>query len=147
MTASLLFQVFNAAALVGWLILAAAVVLGRAAWRDRIAGQLIPLALSSAYLVLIVFFFGRTEGGFDSLESVQKLFTAPWVALAGWVHYLAFDLFIGSWIAREAEKRRLPRWPLAAILPLTFLFGPIGLVAFFAATLLLGRASGTASIQ
>jgi hypothetical protein len=141
MTASMLFQVFNLAALLGWLVLAAGVVLHRPAWRDSIAGRVIPLALSAAYLVLIAFFFASAEGGFDSLENVQKLFTAPWVALAGWVHYLAFDLFIGSWIARESEACRLPRWPLLVVLPLTFLFGPIGLIGFFGATALLQRAN------
>ena len=140
MTPSLLFQVFNLSAMLGWLILAAGVIMRRATWRDAIAGRLFPLALSAAYLILIAFFFARAEGGFDSLENVQKLFTAPWAALAGWVHYLAFDLFIGSWIAREAEARGLPRWPLIVILPLTFLFGPIGLLGFFVAAALLQRA-------
>jgi hypothetical protein len=125
------FQLFNVLALVGWVVLAASVVMRRPFWRDGIAGRGVPLILSFVYLVLILLFFWRAEGGFDSLANVQQLFTSPWVALAGWVHYLAFDLFIGCWIAKEAETRGLPRWPLAVILPLTFLFGPIGLLGFF----------------
>lgn len=140
MTPEFAFQILNLLALLGWLILAASVIWRRPAWRDGIAGQAIPLALAIAYLVLIVFFFGRAEGGFDSLANVQKLFATPWVVVAGWAHYLAFDLFIGAWIARQTERRGLPRWPLAILLPLTFMFGPIGFLGFFAAAALLQRA-------
>ena len=130
MTASGLFQLFNFSALAGWLILASGVALKHQWLRDTLAGTYIPVALSAAYAILIAFFFYGTEGGFDSLENVQKLFTAPWAALAGWVHYLAFDLFVGARIARGMEEQGLPRWPLVALLPLTFLFGPAGYLAF-----------------
>jgi hypothetical protein len=50
--------------------------------------------------------------------------------LAGWVHYLAFDLFVGAWIARTTVQSQLSRLVLVPILPLTFLFGPAGFVAF-----------------
>jgi hypothetical protein len=86
--------------------------------------------MSASYAILIIFFFSGAEGGFDTLENVQKLFTSPWAALAGWIHYLAFDLFMGSRIARGMEEQGLPRWPLMIILPLTFLFGPIGYLVF-----------------
>ena len=52
------------------------------------------------------------------------------MALAGWVHYLAFDLFIGANIAREVADRGISRLFLIVLLPLTFLFGPIGYFAF-----------------
>ena len=130
MTASGLFSAFNMVAMVGWIILAAGVVLKRGWLRDALAGTCIPVVLSAAYLVLIVFFFAGAEGGFDTLENVQKLFTSPWAALAGWIHYLAFDLFMGARIARGFAEQGLPRWPLVFLLPLTFLFGPIGYLAF-----------------
>ena len=88
------------------------------------------MALSVAYAGLIALFFSNAPGGFDTLENVQLLFTSPWAALAGWVHYLAFDLFMGARTARGFEKMRLPRWPLIVLLPLTFLFGPAGYLAF-----------------
>jgi Domain of unknown function (DUF4281) len=130
MTASGLFSAFNMLALVGWIILGAGVALRRGWLRDTLAGTYIPVLMSAAYAILIVFFFSGAEGGFDTLENVQKLFASPWVALAGWIHYLAFDLFMGSRIARGMEEERLPRWPLMIILPLTFLFGPAGYLAF-----------------
>ena len=130
MTPEALFSAFNLIAMAGWLALAAGVVLRRPWLRDTLAGTYIPVALSAAYAILIAFFFFGTEGGFDSLANVQKLFTSPWAALAGWVHYLAFDLFMGARIARGMEEQGLPRWPLIALLPLTFMFGPAGYLAF-----------------
>jgi Domain of unknown function (DUF4281) len=130
MTASMLFSVFNPIALIGWLVLASGILLNRPWLRDTLAGTWIPILLSAVYCALIIFFFGQAEGGFDTLENVQKLFANPWIALGGWVHYLAFDLFMGAHIARQTMNLGLPRWILIALLPLTFLFGPIGYLTF-----------------
>lgn len=130
MTATGLFSAFNMLALVGWIILGAGIALKRDRLRDALAGTYIPVFMSASYAILIMFFFSDAEGGFDTLENVQKLFTSPWAALAGWIHYLAFDLFMGTRIARGMEEQGLPRWPLMIILPLTFLFGPIGYLVF-----------------
>ena len=137
MTADQVFSIANPIALLGWLTLIYAVVRRNNWLRDVIVGRFWPLALSALYLLLILFFFGKADGGFDSLANVQRLFTSPWAALAGWVHYLAFDLFVGAWIARQHMEAGLPRWPLIVILPLTFLFGPIGYIAFEVSRLLL----------
>jgi hypothetical protein len=139
MTAETLFSLANFAALAAWLLLVASVVLKRPFWRDELAGRWVPLGLAALYTLLILFFFGASDGGFDTLENVQKLFASPWVALAGWVHYLAFDLFIGALIARRVMKGGLPRWSLALLLPLTFMFGPIGLLGFEIAKLLFSK--------
>jgi hypothetical protein len=139
MSASQLFQIANPVALIGWLVLAAAIIFKRPFWRDELAGRWIPLALSAVYSMLIIFFFFRAEGGFDTLENVQKLFTSPWAALAGWVHYLAFDLFLGATISKRVMEQGLPRWPLIVLLPLTFMFGPMGLVGFEIVKLIFGK--------
>ncbi len=128
MTPSTLFSIANATVLAGWLVLIAGIVSKRPLLRDRIAGLYIPLALSAVYAVLIIVFWRGTDGGFDSLENVQKLFTSPWAALAGWVHYLAYDLLIGALVSRQIMERGLSRLFLIPILPLAFLFGPIGFV-------------------
>ena len=135
MSSSLVFQVANLWAVTGWLALAAAVILGRQAWISRWMMTIWPLGLAGLYAALILFFFFAAPGGFDSLAHVQLLFTDQWAALAGWVHYLAFDLFIGGWISLQVLQRALPRWLLIGILPLTFLFGPIGLLLFSLARL------------
>ena len=130
MTADQIFSSANSAALGGWIFLAAAAVLKRERWVELWTGWLVPLGFAALYTLLIIFFFFQAPGGFDSLVNVQLLFTNHWAALAGWVHYLAFDLFIGSWITLQVLQRGLPRFTLIALLPLTFLFGPIGLLLF-----------------
>ena len=142
MSAAALFQIANPLALVGWLLLIAGIATNRPVLRDRIAGLFVPLALAIFYTVLIVSFWWSTEGGFDSLENVQTLFTSPWAALAGWVHYLAYDLAIGAIVSRQIMERGLSRKFLIPILPLAFLFGPIGFL--LAQALILSRKGATA---
>lgn len=137
MTPELMFSLSGMVALVGWLSLAAGILLRNDLLRDTVAGMAIPLALSAAYAVLILVFWWTAEGGFDSLANVQKLFTWPWVALAGWIHYLAFDLAIGAILARKVMAAGLSRLFLIPILPLTFLFGPVGFL--LGQTVLLSR--------
>ena len=144
MTADFVFQLASFTAMAGWLILAAGVAFNRPFLRDVIAGQLWPFGLATLYTILIGAFFFKAEGGFDSLAHVQLLFTTPWVALAGWLHYLAFDLFIGAMIAREVMMRGISRLVLIALLPLTFLFGPIGYLAFVILRISLSKKETTA---
>ncbi len=128
MTPETLFAVANPIALIGWLVLIAGIILNQPLLRDRIAGLAIPFLLSAVYTVTILVHWWSAEGGFGSLAEVQTLFTQGWIALAGWVHYLAYDLFIGAYLARRVMEARLPRLTLVPILPLAFLFGPIGFV-------------------
>jgi hypothetical protein len=139
MTAETVFSIANTTALLSWVALLFAVWRKSAVLYDTVLGRAVPLGFSALYAVLIVFFFAKAPGGFDTLANVQLLFTSPWVALAGWVHYLAFDLFVGAWIARQTMAQSLPRWPLVIILPLTFLFGPLGLVVFEVTRIVLQR--------
>lgn len=130
MTPDFIFNLANPTALLGWIILAAGVVLDRPFLRDTLAGRIWPFGLSALYSILVAAFFFKAYGGFDSLPHVQQLFTFPWVAMAGWLHYLAFDLFIGAMIARELVQQGISRLFLIGLLPLTFMFGPIGYFAF-----------------
>ncbi len=127
----MLEQVFGLAsktAMVGW---AALIFLPR--WRGvaiQTARVIVPSLLSVAYLVLIATSWSRAEGGFGSLEQVRMLFGSPAVLLAGWLHYLAFDLFVGSWVLSEGQARGIPHLVLVPILLLTLMFGPIGYLTF-----------------
>lgn len=130
MTAAQIFNLANLFALLGWAILALAVVAKRPWWRDMIAGRVWPVLLSVLYIAALAVGWGTTGGGFSSLAAVRQLFSGDWPLLAGWVHYLAFDLFIGAWIAAETERLKLSRLLLIPVLPLTFLFGPAGFLLF-----------------
>jgi hypothetical protein len=128
MSADELFQYANPVALLGWLVLLASPLAPRAA--QAISAAAIPLLLALAYSGLILAFWWEAPGGFGSLPEVQALFTHPQIALAGWLHYLAFDLFLGAWEVRTARAEGIPHWAVIPCLILTFLFGPAGLLAF-----------------
>ena len=140
MTPDLLFQFANMTALAGWLALLASPFVPRVA--DGIAGFAIPSLLAVAYTGLVLAFFAGAEGGFDSLDNVAALFRTREMLLAGWLHYLAFDLFVGAWIVRAAREAGIAFWLVVPCLALTFLFGPAGFLAFLAIRAVrLGRAS------
>ena len=137
MKAEQIFSIANMIALLSWVVLLVA-----PRWtvtRKVILSGAIPLLLSAAYLVLIALFFGRADGGFDSLANVMKLFTNEWAALAGWIHYLAFDLLVGTWEVRDAQERGISHWFVIPCLVLTFLLGPIGFLLYSILRLFLGR--------
>jgi Domain of unknown function (DUF4281) len=124
-----IFGAANALAAVGWLLLAVAPAAGR--WAPslrRFSGMALPLAFAVAYVVLLALHWG--PGGFSSLAQVEELFKVRELLLAGWLHYLAFDLFVGGWIAERAARLQIPFWLLLPILALTFMFGPAGLLAY-----------------
>ena len=82
-----------------------------------IAGTVIPLTLAAIYLTLFVLHARESDGGFSSLAAVAQLFDNRWLLLAGWVHYLAFDLFIGAWETRDAMARRRAAATARAVSP------------------------------
>ena len=90
----------------------------------------IPFSLSLLYAGLALSNYFVSDGGYGSLESVRTLFRNDFMLLAGWVHYLAFDLFIGAWIARQADILGISRLLQVPILIATFMFGPVGLLFF-----------------
>lgn len=71
------------------------------------------------------------EGSFSSLEGVMTFFQDPWLATAGWIHYLAFDLFVGAWELRDAQRRGINHLLVVPCLVITFLAGPAGLLLYF----------------
>ena len=121
------FSVAGVAAMIGWLALLASPLMP--VWSDRIAGYAVPLVLSLGYAFLSLV-APPTEGGFASLAEVQLLFAQPMSLLAGWVHFLAFDLLIGAWACRTARRERIAFWLVVPCLVLTFLLGPAGFLAF-----------------
>ena len=102
----------------------------------------VPAILAVAYILLIREGLGAVEGGgFGSIEKVRILFADDSALAAGWLHYLAFDLFVGGWIARDGVERRIPGLLLVPCLALTFLFGPAGLLLFLVLRLAFRRAT------
>jgi Domain of unknown function (DUF4281) len=126
MTWATLFSLANGIALVSWATL---IVAPR--WAALLAliryGVIVLFCIAYAALVLL-FFFRIEGGGFGTLLEVRALFASDPALLAGWLHYLAFDLFVGLWIAERADARGLNRFIQAPLLFATFMFGPFGLL-------------------
>lgn len=148
-SADLLFRAANAVAAAGWIALALSPAGSRRApLVRRVTGRFLPLAFAVVYVALMATHLRGADGGFGSVGEVQRLFAVPGLLVAGWLHYLAFDLFVGSWIAGRAAALRIPHVVVIGLLLLTFLVGPVGLLAYVAlrATLYRDRADATRSV-
>lgn len=125
-----LFALSGPVAMAGWIALLATPLAPRLT--DAVATLVVPGLLALAYTGLVLAFFADAPGGFGSLADVMALMTNPHVALAGWLHWLAFDLFVGAWIVRTGRRAGMPHWLLVPVLPVTLMFGPAGLLLFLA---------------
>lgn len=123
-----LFTIANLFILPGWVLLA---VLPAWKWTRVLSAYVIPGVLSVLYVVVMLTDVGFATGGFGSIEQVGMMFQNEWLLLAGWVHYLAFDLFIGAWEVRDAQRLEVPHLLVVPCLALTFIAGPVGLAAYF----------------
>lgn len=124
MTAEQIFSILNLTALVSWLLIA--VFPRRRVIVQTVAGTAVPAFFAAAYVTIIAAAWGASEGSFSSLAGVAALFSNPWLLLAGWTHYLAFDLLVGVWEIRDSADRGIPHAAVVPCLALTFMFGPAG---------------------
>lgn len=142
-----LFSIVNTVALCAWIGLVVACLLRSGTARDlilKIAGRWVSIGLCLAYFVFLVMYWGTAPGGgFDTLAGVQALFSSPGVLVAGWTHYLAFDLLVGRWIVDDALSPNRSRLPLILALPTTFLFGPTGVLVYLIGRTVLNSRSRT----
>jgi len=116
MPAQTLFMACNLLALSGWLLL---IFAPKWQWSVRVAAIILPCFFGMVYLYLLVVHFQKEQGGFGSLVGWAQFFQNPYLALAGWIHYLAFDLFIGSWEVRDAQHLGIRPWVVVPCLVLT----------------------------
>lgn len=127
-----IFSIANAWAMLGWLALILA------PRKPAVLALILYLAvflLCAAYtMVMGGLMLGGIDGGaaqggagFTSLAGVMALFSSQAGVMLGWLHYLAFDLFVGMWIARDADQKGFSRIVQAPILLLTLMAGPVGL--------------------
>ena len=125
MTPDQIFAIVNPLAALSWLALIA--VPRRAA---IVTGLVVPMLFALLYAGLIGGHWSGARGGFSTLPEVAQLFANPWLLLAGWVHYLCFDLLIGTWEVQDAQARGISHLLVVPCLVLTFLFGPTGWVLY-----------------
>ncbi len=133
LTPDILFQLCGLLAALGWLCLVSTPAWPRSLRESlpRLIGAIsIPALIALVYTGVILTHWAGHPGSFNSLDGVMQLFTSRWLVVAGWVHYLAFDLFIGGWELADSRARRIPHLAMVPILALTFFFGPMGLLAY-----------------
>jgi len=98
------------------------------------------LGVTYAWLLATALSLPAPDGaGFSSLEGLMKLFTVEMALVAAWSHYIVFDLFVGAWEARDAQRVGMNHLLLVPCLVLTLLVGPIGLLAYIMVRGLTGK--------
>jgi hypothetical protein len=137
MSWSAIFALTNLVALLGWALLA---VLPRSRTVNSVIMYACVGLLCLAYAAMFVSLFGslvdpaRVAGAPEpdlsnySVEGIRALFMSDGGIVLGWTHYLAFDLFVGLWIARDADAKGFSRLTQLPILFFTLMAGPIGLL-------------------
>jgi hypothetical protein len=127
-----LFSLASMVALISWLPLAASPFLPAIRkWTWLATGLIIPSIIAVAYIVLIAGGLGEVGGtDFGSLPEIRRVFANDSALAAGWLHYLAFDMVVGTWVARDGTSRSVPALILLPCLVLTFLFGPMGFLLY-----------------
>lgn len=125
--------VFGAANLLALIAWAALILLPR--WPALLSALLymgvglLCLVYATGLIGVLTGVFAAGDGGadFSSIEGVRSIFASDAGVTIGWTHYLAFDLFVGIWIARDGDMKDISRFIQAPILLATFLAGPLGL--------------------
>jgi hypothetical protein len=128
------FASVNTLALLGWIAL---ILLPR--WPALLSGVLylgvglLCLIYATGLIGVLTGVIPKPDGGgadFTTIAGVRAIFASDAGVVIGWTHYLAFDLFVGLWIVRDADAKGLSRWVQAPILLATFIAGPLGLIVW-----------------
>jgi len=128
MEASIIFSLSNSFVLFGWILL---LVFPNWKYTSNIVLYVVVLILALIYTAIILTTIQHFDvSSFSTLSNVKTLFQNDNALTAGWIHYLAFDLFVGYYIVNEGKKLSFARWQYTLCLPFTFMFGPIGLLMF-----------------
>lgn len=133
MTPEKIFSLANLVTLVSWaLLILARFIAPLRRWIDPLAGYVVPALFAVVYAALMLpgALDVLSHNSFGSLAGVMALFAQPMALTGGWIHYLAFDLFVGGWIARDSAAAKVHPLIVLPILLLTFMFGPVGFLAY-----------------
>ena len=125
-----LFRFGNLLVLPLWALI---ILLPRWRWTTRIMRSPFVSALpATLYLGLVLPHLGEVWPivSRPALSSVAMLLGSPAGATIAWVHFLAFDLFVGRWIYLDSQERRINPWLMAPALFLTLMLGPAGFLLY-----------------
>ncbi len=124
-----LFKVANYAIIPFWLLL---IIAPRWSWTQRLVHGPVVLLLLTPIYAYMLFGYGQAPEGmeFRSLYGVMVGFSVPHIVVAGWIHYLIFDLFVGAWITRDSQRRGVSHFLVIPCVIATLMIGPIGLLFY-----------------
>lgn len=145
------FIATNLIAVIGWVLLVAA------PRKPLTHSAILYLGVALLCLIYLVCFALVASGSVDrglaagatsapieltSIAGIRAFFQSDGGVVIGWTHYLAFDLFTGMWIARDADAKGFGRLVQLPFLFLTFMLGPIGLLSWLVLREKRARATG-----
>jgi len=133
-----LFALANISVFPAWLLL---MFLPSWKWTRVLAAYITPAILSVAWAMLMAKRFAPHGGGFGSLEELRGMANDEYILIAVWLHNLILDVFLGAWEVRDAQRLGVPHLYVIPCLIITFLAGPVGLLAYFAVRILVVRRS------
>ncbi len=122
-----LFMICNYSVLPIWALLMFA---PKWKWTLRIARLIFPFSLAIVYSYLLFSTWGEGEGNFFTLEGVYLIFQDKESVLIGWIHYLVFDLLVGTYEVVDAQKRGIRHIYIIPCLFFTLMFGPFGFLLY-----------------
>ncbi len=124
MDIDLLFKLCNFAVLPQWFLMIFLPSHKLTQWLIRV--PIIPFALVFVYVAYVINCFGVEGGGMGSLDELKVLFGIKEAILAGWVHYLIFDLLVGTWVLTDSRKKGINHLLVAPCLFFCLMMGPVG---------------------
>jgi len=98
---------------------------------------MLPLILAASYGYLLYQAVLLEEPFLDiiklymSLDNLYTVFSTEIFLLLFWLHFLALNLFLGSWVAREGVRYDMPKFLIAFPIIMIYFTGPIGLVFYW----------------
>ena len=124
-----IFQLCSTIALVAWLIL----FILSPFWHgvDKLLIGVVITLFSILYFWLLAQNFKLSDmQNFSTLDGFMQLLTSKVAVTTAWIHFLAFDLMVGIWIKKNAQKHGIKHWVLIPCLFFTFMVGPVGLCIY-----------------
>ncbi|GAC1358758.1 MAG: ABA4-like family protein [Ktedonobacteraceae bacterium] len=127
---SILFSVSSILVLPFWILM---IVAPHWRWTKRIMqSPFVIIAPAFLYILLVLPHIGEVFPAVvnPTLSGIATLLSTPTGTTIAWVHFLAFDLFVGRWVYLESRERGINAWLMAPILFLTLMLGPLGFLLF-----------------
>ena len=130
MTYEIIFNIYNTGILIFWLFL---LVFPKSKVTQKMTDfPWIPLVIAFGY----IYFLGTSDSifsvDFSTLSGLTEMFqnSNPRGVAAGWLHYLAFDFWVGCWILRDSQKKGIKHAFIIFPMLFTFMLGPVGVIIY-----------------